>query len=614
MTEVQQDFPNIQSNRYKILSVLGSGGSGIVYKAYDSLLDKTVAIKKLHRTATRAESIRFQREAKMAATLNHPNVLTILDFGLTERNEPYMVLNFIEGQSLASYLNSVDALKLDRALDIFIQIADGLSHAHNKHVVHRDVTPNNIMLIKDGANTIVQIVDFGLAKSTEDEQHLTKSGFGVGTPLYMSPEQIRGKNIDQRSDIYSFGCLMYTVLRGVPPFESDNILSLIDMHLNMEPPPLRVISSDRAKASRIEDLVARCIKKRPADRYQSIDDILGELAAITSPEEAVVEQLPKMRVQKEYYGIVLAAATLVGCVGSIVFNIVADGALKEVHVTPKGILEKSRESETGTQDGTLNDFVENTGTPRGRAKAETYKTSMHVISNDADLKKFATNHPNAQELDLKCGLGVTSEGLAALTNLPLKYLILKRVKSLDKTGLRHLGSLKNVQLIKLINIDSIEWEGFEQLRKIPTLSELAIIDCKVDEKAFETLSKFDRLTRFELKNCRDLKVMDLGLLCGLKRLNTLTISDTGDSIKGFDKIACLPISILDVSGSPLVPADLDKIASLKSLTEFTMDLPPERLTPAMFAAFRKRRPDVKFKEQNRFGARVLKYDLQWMIP
>lgn len=214
-------FPNIQSGRYRFLEVVGSGNKGIVYKALDTALDKIVAIKKLHAVTEGRQAIRFQREAKVVGTLNHPNVMTALDFGLTDKNEPYLVLNFFEGESLAERLQRTGPLSVDEAIPILAQIAAGLSHAHHKNVVHRDIKPTNMMLIDGSDGTpVVQIVDFGLAKQHGKEQGVTtSSGPGVGTPSYMSSEQVRGSKIDTRSDIYSFGCLMFETFTGVPPID-----------------------------------------------------------------------------------------------------------------------------------------------------------------------------------------------------------------------------------------------------------------------------------------------------------------------------------------------------------------------------------------------------------
>ncbi|MBX9667430.1 MAG: serine/threonine protein kinase [Candidatus Obscuribacterales bacterium] len=596
MTDLRQDeFPIIQSDRYKIISVLGSGGAGIVYKALDTLLDKTVAIKKLHRTASRAESLRFQREAKMAATLNHPNVSTILDFGLTEKHEPYMVLDYIDGQSLSTYLYKVESLQIGEALGIFIQIAEGLAHAHRKRVIHRDVTPNNVMLVESGGVKSARIVDFGLAKSTKEEQDLTMSGVGIGTPLYMSPEQIRGKNVDQRSDIYSFGCLMYTALKGEPPFESDNILSLMDMHLKTEAPRIKVISLNKAQASQVEALIDRCLKKKPPERYQSVDEILVDLnrAANAKVEE---DFSPRPMYKKDNRGILLIVVlSLAGAGSAFLLYFFVDFIVEsssEQHIVEK-VVEKEK-----ADDGTLDEVADNTGSPENKARKGAYKSAKRFVSSDSDLVQFAKLHPEAIELELGSAHHVTSEGLAALEKLPLDKLSLKHCASLTAVGFKHIVGLKNLRHLKLIKIGKMETEGFAELKKCKSLEELAFIDCNIIADQFEILSTLPGLTRFELKDCTGLKEVDVGKLSNFKNLDTLTLSDVGDTrIFGFDKLKDLPIKTIDLSGSPIAPVELKNIAAIRALRELTICYPPRAITPLMFAEFKKSRPNVILKNK-----------------
>ena len=212
----------ILGDKYEILSHLGSGAMGAVYKARHQILNKEVAIKVLQQAdlADKVKKERFIREAKAQGALNHKNIAAVHDFGLTEKDQPFFVMDLLKGQSLEEYLEKEKSLACFEACQIFEQVARALQHAHSKGIVHRDIKPSNIMLIdsEDGELNAL-LVDFGIAVHSEKElTKLTKQGHVVGTPHYMSPEQISGKPLDARSDIYSLGCVMFETLTGNLPF------------------------------------------------------------------------------------------------------------------------------------------------------------------------------------------------------------------------------------------------------------------------------------------------------------------------------------------------------------------------------------------------------------
>src|SRR5579885_722715 len=200
-------LPETLRVRYKLLGTIGSGGMGIVYKAHDSFLDKPVAIKVLHQQATNKSAVRFQKEGRACARLSHKNIVTALDFGVN-KNVPYLVMDYIEGQTLSEILKAEGTLPLPRALPIFIQICNAIAHAHGRHILHRDIKPSNIMLVHaDNGKDLVKILDFGIVKFQEKrttDNGATGEGFdttssgGPGTMNYMSPEQASGQKIDER--------------------------------------------------------------------------------------------------------------------------------------------------------------------------------------------------------------------------------------------------------------------------------------------------------------------------------------------------------------------------------------------------------------------------------
>ncbi len=269
----------VLADKYEILDVLGTGGMGVVYKARHLLMKRIVAIKMLHESLTANEVMRkrFEQEAQAISSLNHPNILTVYDFGITEDNKPYLVVEFLEGTSLEEILNDEGAIGSDRVMHIFKQATSGLAQAHEKGIIHRDLKPGNIMLITTGDQPdFVKIVDFGIAKlvqeSTEQNIGLTATGEVFGSPLYMSPEQCRGRKLDNRSDIYSLGCVMYHSLSGKRPFNAQDLPECLYKQVHEEPPKFAEIVPELNIPENLEKIVVKAMAKDPADRFDTMTD------------------------------------------------------------------------------------------------------------------------------------------------------------------------------------------------------------------------------------------------------------------------------------------------------------------------------------------------------
>lgn len=272
--------------KYEILSLLGEGGMGVVFKARHQLMKRIVAIKMLHpHLADQGKIKRFRQEAEAAAKLSHPNVITVFEFDITEQGRPYLVMDFLEGVSLSDVIKEQGRVPLERMLELAIQACEGLGHAHSNGIVHRDLKPSNIMLVQTEEQwDSVKIVDFGIAKiipiEGEDLQKLTQTGELFGSPCYMSPEQCMGLKLDARSDIYSFGCLLYESLVGVPPFKSSHMYETFHKHLNEMPPALVIPGSCRAVLERLDAVVFKTMEKNPDKRYQSMAELRADLEEI----------------------------------------------------------------------------------------------------------------------------------------------------------------------------------------------------------------------------------------------------------------------------------------------------------------------------------------------
>jgi hypothetical protein len=261
-------------NRYRLDRILGRGGMCIVYQAWDTRLERNVAVKRLEPPLnedprTRA---RFDREGRALAQLSHPNLVTLIDRGSTEK-EDYLVFEYIEGRSLKEMIRR-GSLSVSEAGHIAGQMAEGLAAAHLTGIVHRDVKPQNILIDRHGH---AKVSDFGIATGP-DWTRVTRAGSIIGSARYMSPEQIRSKPVDARSDIYSFGVVMYEMLAGHPPFDGTSMPEIARQHLNAPPPPLTAVRADLPAG--LEKVVMRCLEKQPDDRFSSMDEVLGALAGL----------------------------------------------------------------------------------------------------------------------------------------------------------------------------------------------------------------------------------------------------------------------------------------------------------------------------------------------
>ena len=258
-------------SHFRVLEKLGEGGMGVVYKAEDTKLTRTVALKLLPPTALPGEDdrARFVHEAKAAASLNHPNICTIYEIDEFE-GRPFIAMEFVEGRSLAALIES-GPMKLDKVRDIASQLASGLQCAHEKGIVHRDIKPSNIMVTPAG---LPKIMDFGLARAA-GQTKLTREGMTVGTVSYMSPEQVRADALDQRTDLWSLGVLLYEMVSGQRPFKGDYDQVVMYSILNEEPAPLTSLRT--GVPLELERIVMKALAKQPEERYQHADELLSDL-------------------------------------------------------------------------------------------------------------------------------------------------------------------------------------------------------------------------------------------------------------------------------------------------------------------------------------------------
>ena len=275
--------------RYVIVEEIGQGAMGVVYKAVDPLIDRTVAIKTINLDLSKEELAnfekRFQREVQSAGKLNHPNIVTVYDVGRTE-GVAYMAMEFLEGKELREILDSGVVLPIEKITHIASQVADGLGFAHEHGIVHRDVKPANVMVMKNG---LVKITDFGIAQMSSASR--TMSGMVMGSPKYMSPEQVVGQAVDGRSDIFSLGVVLYEMLAGKTPFAGENISAIMYQILNDEPIPPKAFNQNIPDS--INFIVLKALAKHPDKRYQNAKEMARDLKRYKTMDISASGEQPK---------------------------------------------------------------------------------------------------------------------------------------------------------------------------------------------------------------------------------------------------------------------------------------------------------------------------------
>lgn len=545
----KQEEPSSQKSlpaRYKVLKVVGQGGAGEVFKVKDTVLDKIVAIKTLHSSASANEILRFQREAQLAGALNHPNVMGVIDFGLTDQSEPYIVLNFVEGESLATRLKRSGAIPVGEALKLFLQIAAGLTHAHNRSIIHRDIKPSNVMLVQEDDQVVAQIVDFGLAKIEQEQQRLTAPGGGIGTPTFMSPEQITGLEIDHRADIYSFGCLMFQVLTGQPPFPGDTALDTMQFHMT-QPPPLLREKSHQPFTETMQAIVSRCLEKDPADRFQNVEEITELLKAeierldvadvVISP--IVTESKPVLS-KREKAMIATALFLLAGLIALLLPSItknevmpkVNDSNLNTLIIKVSGENINSRSSVEGTKNG--GNAPSGSG-PSARAvtRAEAKKYFVYTPSKstwtadfettDEILRLFAKDLSRTKLMNFELSASnVTARGLDALADCHIEMLHF-RDHPINGDFFEAISKIKNLRYVDVGETADVDLSSMSLLNQLPEFRGFGMHAVTLTQEMLDTIASVKNLRRLDLSGTTNSSELDWSVFKQLKLVREIKL-------------------------------------------------------------------------------------------
>lgn len=505
--------------KYRILGSLGSGGMSTVFRAHHPDLDIDVAIKLLQDDSPgNATVLRFQREARAAGRLNHQNVARVLDFGNAD-GKLYLVMELVPGKSLANRIKSNGALSVEEALPVFERIAAGLAHAHSNGVLHRDIKPSNIMLTEgENGEIIVKIVDFGIARLIESDDRLTISGANIGSPLYMSPEQTSAASVDERSDIYSLGCLMYECLSGEPPFRGDTALETMMMHRDESPRPLSLEYGEAG--SSLERLIMQCLEKEPGDRPAGMGKLRSEL-------ERIIDESLSYDIRKPEQESGTDAGQEAAAAGSselsalrsampflVVVVIVAIAAYLGIT-----LLETSQPREKSIQIKMTPAFSALPKLDPIRRADEGKTAILGEDASDNDIERLKS--PPLSHLKIM-GNGITPSGLERIARLPLTHLTLEDT-IYDASSLASLKEISGLHGLCLIRNTKIDDNAIETLSTLRPFESLELNDCPVTDRGMKVIAEKLDLSSLILKDLDKVSVSGLESLKGLEKLTFLSV-------------------------------------------------------------------------------------------
>lgn len=356
--------------KYLITGFIGKGGMSAIYKVKHLQLDTELALKLLDKTmwADPTAIKRFKLEAQTVSKLTHPSLITYRDFGISSDGQPYLVMDYIQGNTLGQRIKATRGIFLPSVLEIFEQLCEGLSVAHGLGIIHRDVKPGNIMFLDADSNKL-KLLDFGIAKIMTEEgdesQQLTRTGDVFGSPLYMSPEQCMGKRLDNRSDIYALGCVIFETMTGRHAISGNTILDTMNKHVSLIPSLPSELRPDLTTAERaswvdvdeFEYIVMKCLRKNPNDRYKTVDDLLADIRKVKNQQKldrdaptATVKSLRQSEKfdrtsPKEMFQMAATAAYIIAGIGMVAtIGVVFVLTNKPVPVVPKVVEAKPKPS------------------------------------------------------------------------------------------------------------------------------------------------------------------------------------------------------------------------------------------------------------------------------
>jgi len=601
------------ADRYTVLCKLGQGGMGRVFKAHDRILDRDVAVKLLNRELCDNHFVlRFQQEARAASQLKHPSILCVLDFGLLSSRQPYMVMEWVDGESLQQRIEREGSVNVAEALHITLQLAEGMNHAHEKGIIHRDLKPANIMLTKTDQGEKALILDFGIAKIERDrgEGMLTLTGQIVGSPTCISPEQARGELLDRRTDIYALGCVLYWMITGSPPYQGDSALATINMHLT-EPIPSVSEHSAAHLPETLERIIEKMLAKSAKDRFATMAEVKRAVESICfEPIQTSLSAEPTKADNKERSTVfstrqrwLIAVAAFLLCASGVVAGIVWTLSATKKN-TATEIARKKMTKSSVLDDNMLtyapknipkdvfsNTFAEARGLneedyivldeqatsaflERGlKEKARAFHVRAYGTKITPQMLDLLEKHHRINQLRFqRTSISVESlNRICSFRHLEELKFVNQTLSTSTLSRLKNNSNLINIQIynsnlqdadlreilackhLRVLELNGNEDFSYEQRRLIANLKDLTILHfdhANLDDRDLNWISSIRTLETLSLNDNGPFSKTALKKLNGLEKLEELDLQRTGMNIQTMSTLSSLPnLKVLDVSGN-----------------------------------------------------------------
>jgi serine/threonine protein kinase len=581
----------ILGGHLKILSCLGAGGMSVVYKAEDLLLHRIVAVKLLHsHSALNPQNVlRFRQEAMAASKIDHPNVIRVYEFNVPDEGQPYLVMDFIEGQSLAEFMRTNGPIEMRRAITLMGIICDGLQCAHDAGVVHRDLKPGNIMLLKDSSGKqTLKIVDFGIAKVlTEDAQghDLTQTGEVFGSPLYMSPEQCYGKTLDRRSDIYSLGCVMFEICTGQPPIKGGSMLETIQMQTTEMPAPSASFYLGIKYGAQFDAVIAKALAKDPSERHQSATDFKQAINSLPSASPPSHEQKMVSSSTKKIAMVIICAALLT-VISSMIFPSIQIFRQPSQPLTQPPVQPPSQppfQAPTQAPSQALSSPVSRQPSRRSTVMATSSNRVKSLFqqpdSSSIQVLRLEDGEIRDDTLSLLSGnkrlhdlllidTGITDRSGTSIRSLTQLQKLEIRTASIGDAFLKSISGLPNLSYLWCYQTDITD-SGATYFQNFPKLKQLGLSETQIGDFGLEKISALN-LEELRLSNTR-ITPAGLKFLEKMPSLKILLVGRNSIGDAGARAVSKLTkLEHLSLESTNLTNEGLKEILSLKNLTNLDL--------------------------------------------
>lgn len=570
--ELPQDVLDaLGEGRFANIEYVSSGATSSVFSALDRNLDKRVAIKLLS-NADEHRLMNFQHEAKTACKLDHKNLVSTLNFGITSKNHAFLIMDYVEGINFEDLVEQQGHLQIDVALPLFLQICDGMIHSHSKKIAHRDLKTSNIIIQKFGTDAVnAVVVDFGLArerKSQEKTRQGSTSGKLRGSPRFISPEQAKGLHGDERSDIYSFGCIIFRVLTGKWVFESDDLFELLRQHIEDEPPRLNEAARHLHFDPLLQPLLDQMLEKDPADRFQTMKEVKGALLEIQreraiqppsgqAPLVRIAQQPARKRKRSKFvFPISILTLLAVTAIGLIAYKLLESKPVEAV-------------------------------------KTETQMEKFERLFRQENA--VFMSHLDWEQLEAKDVQHLTDADLEVLDGLalPTSNINLSFATNLTGEGLKYLAHIPNLCIE--LNYTKLKPIGFETLAKLDNLQGVTFSSTQITAKELRMLASLPHLMELGLDTTPNLNDDMLAEISKMKSLHILVARDKKSKItdEGAAHLAkCKNLVTLQLDGADITEAGIDPLLTLPNLIDLRLNR-CEKLTGKALAKIAKAYPKIQ---------------------